>query len=255
VLVKILKSIKFGNNLNLKKIKMKKSIQLLALLLLSSVVFFSCSSSEKPEDVAKQFTKAMNEQKWEEANKLSDDNTKGLIKMMQSFSAMGGAAISKDSAAKLIAQMEVVKSEVKDSTAIVYFKNKVTSEEQQVPLKKINGKWLVAMKKEGMGDAGSANPEQPEDIAKAGMKAMMEQNMEELNKLVDDSSKMLLQMIPLRDPISKDSAAKLIAQMEVVNVTVNDTSAQIDFKDKVTSSEEKVELNKINGKWLIRLHK
>jgi hypothetical protein len=234
---------------------MKKSIQLLALLVFSSVVFFSCSSSEKPEDVAKQFTKAMNEQKWEEANKLSDDNTKGLIKMMQSFSAMGGAAISKDSADKLNAQVEFVKSEVKDSTAIVYFKNKVTSEEQQVPLKKINGKWLVAMKKEGMGDAGSANPEKPEDVAKAGMKAMIEQNMEELNKLVDDSSKMLLQMIPLRAPISKDSAAKLNAQIEVVNFTVNDTYAEIDFKDNVTSREEKVELNKINGKWLIRLHK
>jgi len=146
---------------------MKKSIQLLALLLLSSVVFFSCSSSEKPEDVAKQFTKAMNEQKWEEANKLSDDNTKGLIKMMQSFSAMGGAAISKDSADKLNAQVEFVKSEVKDSTAIVYFKDKVSSSEQQLTLKKINGKWLVSMKKESMkkesmkkegkGGGGSAN--------------------------------------------------------------------------------------------------
>jgi len=137
---------------------MKKSIQLLALLVFSSVVLFSCSSSEKPEDVAKQFTKAMNEQKWEEAMKLSDDNTKGLIKLMQSFSAMGDG-MAKDTTSKKAADtMEFIKSEVNDSTAIVYFKDKVTAKEEQVPLKKINGKWLVAMKKEGMGDAGSANP-------------------------------------------------------------------------------------------------
>jgi len=151
-------SIKFDDHPNLKKNKMKKSIQLFTLLLISSVVLFSCSNSQKPEDVAKQFTKAMNEQKWDEAMKLSDDNTKGLIKMMQSFSAMGDA-ISKDSAAKKPADtMEFVKSEVTDSSAIVYFKDKATSKEEQVPLKKINGKWLVSMKKEGMGDAGSANP-------------------------------------------------------------------------------------------------
>ena len=53
--------------------------------------------------------------------------------------------------------MEFVKSEVTDSTAIVYFKDKTTSKEEQIPLKKINGKWLVAMKKEGMGDGSAAN--------------------------------------------------------------------------------------------------
>ena len=136
---------------------MKKSIQLFALLLVSSVVLFSCSNSQKPEDVAKQFTKALIEQKWEEAKKLSDDDTKGLIQLMQSFSGMGGAAISKDSAAKLNAQVEFVKSEVKDSVAIVYFKDKATSKEEQIPLKKINGKWLVAMKKEGMGGENPTN--------------------------------------------------------------------------------------------------
>jgi hypothetical protein len=152
---------------NLKSKKMKNSIQILALLLLSSVVFFSCSNNPKPEDVAKQFTKALIEQNWEEAKKLSDDDTKGLIQLMQSFSGMGGAAISKDSAAKLNAQVEFVKSEVKDSTAIVYFKDKASSSEQQLTLKKINGKWLVSMKKESMkkesmkkegkGGGGSAN--------------------------------------------------------------------------------------------------
>lgn len=129
---------------------MKKSIQLFALLVVSSVMLFSCSNSQKPEDVAKQFTKALIEQKWEEAKKLSDDDTKGLIQLMQSFSGMGGAAISKDSAAKLNAQVEFVKSEVKDSTATVYFKDKASSSEQPLTLKKINGKWLVSMKKESM---------------------------------------------------------------------------------------------------------
>jgi len=131
------------------KMKMKKSIQLFALLAVSSVVLFSCSNSQKPEDVAKQFTKALIEQKWEEAKKLSDDDTKGLIQLMQSFSKMGNA-ISKDSAAKLNAQVEFVKSEVKDSTATVYFKDKASSSEQPLTLKKINGKWLVSMKKESM---------------------------------------------------------------------------------------------------------
>ena len=134
---------------------MKKSIQLFALLLISSVVLFSCSNSQKPEDVATQFTKAMKEQNWEEAKKLSDEETKGLIELMASFSKMGDSA-SKSSDVKKASAEELifVKSEVKDSTAIVYFKDKATSKEEKIPMRKVNGKWLVAVKKEGMNKEG-----------------------------------------------------------------------------------------------------
>ena len=136
---------------------MKKSIQLLALLVFCSVVFFSCSSSEKPEDVAKQFSKAIQEKKWDEAMKLSDDNTKGIIKLMESFTKMGDQMGADTATKKAEETLEFVKSEVKDSVAIVYFKDKATSKEEQIPLKKINGKWLVAMKKEGLGGENPTN--------------------------------------------------------------------------------------------------
>jgi hypothetical protein len=137
---------------------MKKSIQLFALLLISSVVLFSCSNSQKPEDVATQFTKAMKEQKWEEAKKLSDEETKGLIELMASLSKMGDSASKSNDVKKASAEELIfVKSEVTDSTAVVYFKDKATSKEEPIPLKKINGKWLVAMKKEGMEGGNSAN--------------------------------------------------------------------------------------------------
>lgn len=134
---------------------MKKIIQLFALLLVSSVVLFSCSNSQKPEDVATQFTKAMKEQNWEEAKKLSDEETKGLIELLSSFSKMGDSASKSNDVKKASAEELIfVKSEIKDSTAIVYFKDKATSKEEQIPLKKINGKWLVAIKKEGMNKEG-----------------------------------------------------------------------------------------------------
>jgi hypothetical protein len=134
---------------------MKKSIQLFALLLISSVVLFSCSNSQKPEDVATQFTKAMKEQKWEEAKKLSDEETKGLIELMASFSKMGDSASKSNDVKKASAEELIfVKSEVKDSTAIVYFKDKATSKEEKIPMRKVNGKWLVAIKKEGLNKEG-----------------------------------------------------------------------------------------------------
>ncbi len=136
---------------------MKKTIRLSALLLCTSLFFVSCSSNEKPEDVAKQFSKAIQEKKWEEALKLSDDNTKGIIKLMESFTKMGEQMGSDTTNKKVEENLEFVKSEVTDSSAIVYFKDKTTSKEEQIPLKKINGKWLVAMKKEGMGDGSAAN--------------------------------------------------------------------------------------------------
>ena len=134
---------------------MKKIIQLFALLLVSSVVLFSCSNSQKPEDVATQFTKAMKEQNWEEAKKLSDEETKGLIELMASFSKMGDSASKNNDVKKASAEELIfVKSEVKDSTAIVYFKDKATSKEEKIPMRKVNGKWLVAIKKEGMNKEG-----------------------------------------------------------------------------------------------------
>lgn len=151
----MLNSIKFKNHLNLKKNKMKKSIKLFALLAVTSVALFSCSNSQKPEDVATQFTKAMKEQKWEEAKKLSDEETKGIIDLVSSMGKMGDSGSKSNDAKKASAEELIfVKSEVKDSTAIVYFKDKATSKEEQIPLKKINGKWLVAMKKEGMNKEG-----------------------------------------------------------------------------------------------------
>lgn len=134
---------------------MKKSIQLFALLVVSSVVLFSCSKSQKPEDVATQFTKAMKEQKWDEAKKLSDEETKGLIELMASLSKMGDSASKSNDVKKASAEELIfVKSEIKDSTAIVYFKDKATSKEEKIPMRKVNGKWLVAIKKEGMNKEG-----------------------------------------------------------------------------------------------------
>jgi hypothetical protein len=134
---------------------MKKSVQLFALLLVSSVVLFSCSNSQKPEDVATQFTKAMKEQNWEEAKKLSDEETKGLIQLMQSFSKMGDSASKSNDVKKASAEELIfVKSEVTDSSAVVYFKDKATSKEEKIPMRKVNGKWLVAIKKEGMNKEG-----------------------------------------------------------------------------------------------------
>ena len=134
---------------------MKKSIQLFALLLISSVVLFSCSNSQKPEDVATQFTKAMKEQNWEEAKKLSDEETKGLIELMATFSKMGDSASKSNDVKKASAEELIfVKSEVKDSTAVVYFKDKATSKEEKIPMRKVNGKWLVAIKKEGLNKEG-----------------------------------------------------------------------------------------------------
>jgi hypothetical protein len=134
---------------------MKKSVQLFALLLVSSVVLFSCSNSQKPEDVATQFTKAMKEQNWEEAKKLSDEETKGLIELMASFSKMGDSASKSNDVKKASAEELIfVKSEVTDSSAVVYFKDKATSKEEKIPMRKVNGKWLVAIKKEGMNKEG-----------------------------------------------------------------------------------------------------
>jgi hypothetical protein len=139
---------------------------LLLSLFSLSVFLIACNTASSPEDVAKNYVKALNENKFKDAMQYGDPETDSLLMMMQSLNSMPGADKNNQ-------VLEFVKSEISDTTAVVYFKDKKTANEVKVPVKKINGKWLVAQRKEGlMGGDMNANPMTDSSAMKMDTSAM-----------------------------------------------------------------------------------
>jgi hypothetical protein len=129
---------------------------LFALVAVATVVISSCGGSKSdPKAVAKSWLEARNSLKWEEAKKLSTEDTKKFLDMQASFSSM-----IPDSVKKQTANMKV---EIKGDAAITGDKAVVTytsaekEGDQTLNLEKgADGKWLVKQSKDV--PAGSEAP-------------------------------------------------------------------------------------------------
>ncbi len=122
-----------------------KNIAFSALCLLA----VACGGGNEPESVAKKFLEATTSGEIAEAKKYTDEQTGMMLGMTESM-------ITPEKKAEMAKQkpdIEILSSEVKDSTAVVKYKitNTKTKEsvEKQLDMKQVKGDWKVTVKKEG----------------------------------------------------------------------------------------------------------
>lgn len=98
----------------------------------------------KPEKVAMKFVKLLNAGKYEAAKKYGTDDTDAMMDMLSSFSGMIESEDEGQSTAEPV--VTDMKCEVKGEFALCSYLQ--DGEPQTLDLVKVNGKWLVDMKKE-----------------------------------------------------------------------------------------------------------
>lgn len=127
---------------------MKKIIQLVVIMLTTTLFLTSCNNSSDPEAVAKNYIKALNNNDFKKAAEYCDEKTAELLKTLEPLAKMAGKEGKSD--------YEFVKSVIKTDKATIYFKDKKKGE-MKVDLIKVDGKWKVSMGKEDMGGAPPAS--------------------------------------------------------------------------------------------------
>ena len=131
---------------------MKKIIQLVVIMLTTTLFLTSCNNSSDPEAVAKNYIKALNNNDFKKAAEYCDEKTAELLKTLEPLAKMAGKEGKSD--------YEFVKSVIKTDKATIYFKDKKKGE-MKVDLIKVDGKWKVSMGKENLGGGNSSSMEAP----------------------------------------------------------------------------------------------
>jgi hypothetical protein len=128
---------------------MKKVINLL-LVAFAVVAFHSCTKSgDSPEAVAEKFLQHLYKNEFTEAKAFGTESTGQYLDMLKSFADMSGDAKKEVEDVKI----ENLKAETDGDKAMVTYT--IDGKEDQLPLIKQDGKWLVNMSKEDqMGDMG-----------------------------------------------------------------------------------------------------
>lgn len=136
---------------------MKKVIAVFAFLSMAMLV--SCSGNG-PETAAKKFLDAVTTGEFAEAKKYCDDNTAGMIGMMEGM-------VTPEKKAELTKEgvtIKITSSEIKDDKATVKYTTTTKaksepSEEKEIKLVKVGDEWKVTMGKEN--PAGGTPPPPP----------------------------------------------------------------------------------------------
>lgn len=119
------------------KISSMLSISLIMLFL----IITSCSNENKPEVVAEKFLTHLSKGEYEEAKLYATENTKTLLNFIKNNSS----TTKKDDKSSE-EKFEHVKTIINGDEAVCTFKK--DSIEEKIPMKKVDGKWLVDLKKE-----------------------------------------------------------------------------------------------------------
>lgn len=147
---------------------MKRSkFTLIQVVLLSFLL--ACSSSESsPKAVAEKFVNAIKVQNYEEAKKYSSEETVSLLNMLTGMTNMAGTfapgvtdSLKKKDDTKFVSVDEKIDG---DNATVTYKIEKAGKDTtgnntlNTIKLKKVKGKWLVAMSKTDMSSKGPQMP-------------------------------------------------------------------------------------------------
>ncbi len=134
---------------------MKKII--LSLAVVASAFLYSCGggSSSNPTEVAKSFLTSLNKMDYDAAKKLGTEDTKKMLEMTSTLSAMVPDSVKKLTANK---KVDIIGEPVLEGDkATVTYKESDSPEEKKLTLLKKDGKWLVQQTKDNP-EAGTPAP-------------------------------------------------------------------------------------------------
>jgi hypothetical protein len=136
-----------------------KPVQSILALMLASVLFVSCFSAGNPEKTAEKFLSAINERKFEEAKSFGTPETVKLVDMLEQLTK-----VMDNPDAESPVKYEIIRHTTDGETAVVFFRESGSDVEQELKLKKIDGKWMVHLTKEDMAlkDPGPGSAEEEE---------------------------------------------------------------------------------------------
>jgi Domain of unknown function (DUF4878) len=124
-----------------------KNLILIATFI-TTIILTSCGggNSADPKEIARNFLVAMNKADYETAKKFGTDDTKKLLEMTSTFTAMLPDSVKKMSAAK---KVEIIgEAKIDGEKAVVSYKESDSPEAKSLNLVKKDGKWLVQQSKD-----------------------------------------------------------------------------------------------------------
>jgi len=125
-----------------------KKLTGIGIVLLFTFFFAACGgSSDNPQDVAKDFLKALADKNYDKAKDLGTDNTAMMIGMIESMAKMAPEGQDTDSGMGDLDAIEWGETKVDGDNATCFYSTP-DKKDQKVELKKVDGKWKVDMKKD-----------------------------------------------------------------------------------------------------------
>jgi hypothetical protein len=121
-----------------------RSVRLIVVALVLAISFNACKTADSPEAVAEKFMNHLIAGEFSKAKEYGTESTKQMMQMFEALESLGGETFAKDDAAP--EKIKNIKCEVDGDTAICRFEE--NGEMSEVALLKVDGKWLVDMKKE-----------------------------------------------------------------------------------------------------------
>jgi len=124
-----------------------KKLTGIGIVLLFTFFFAACGgSSDNPQDVAKDFLKALADKNYDKAKDLGTENTAMMIGMIESMAKMAPDSLQEEDNADMDA-IEWGDTKIDGDNATCFYSSP-DKKDQKLDLKKIDGKWKVDMKKD-----------------------------------------------------------------------------------------------------------
>lgn len=126
----------------------------LVVIFISLMYFTVGCKKNSPSYVALQFIEALNNNDFTKAKKYCTEDTKKLMEIMEGMMKM----VPKEQLQKTKIKQEItiLREEIAGDRALIVYKSSKSDKEEQLKMKKIDGKWLVSMDKGDLG--GKKNP-------------------------------------------------------------------------------------------------
>jgi len=148
---------------------MKKIILSCSAIIVVAFALISCNSGS-PKDVANTWLTDFYHMNYDDAKKVSTDDTKKMLDMFQQFTAM-----MPDSQKQQMKKVTITVKDVKETgdKAVATYTSSDAPKDQTLNLVKVNGKWMVQWSKNDQGgsDKGADNTPMPAGPDSAGAPA------------------------------------------------------------------------------------
>lgn len=122
-----------------------------ALLLVASLLLFSCNRGDSPHAIAESYLGFLNTNDFERAKDLGTEETDRLMDMMSGFKKMMADSVMEEH------NYVIVSEKIEGNVANFIYEDKMVSsgdtDKHSLTLVKEDGKWLVAMNKENYNEA------------------------------------------------------------------------------------------------------